>query len=1065
MNSKNLCENVRRAVQSKMSTAASSGVAKRTGEKHPYFRSSCGSIVIALFVVLAGALFPANAQDPVVWLRADGNLLDSSGSNNNAVAVDPVIFTAGHSGQAFLTEGGFIRVTDAPDLRPASTVTVQAWVKSFTTLSGETSRYILSKSRASGSASYAFYTASGGGLAFYVEKGSSLVVTPQATSAALWDNNWHQITGVYDGTNAILYLDGALVGATTTTNAGTLTYSTAQNNGDLLIGNYNPVIGGSTAFIGTIDDVKIFNTAMSAVDVLDTFNNASSPAGTNGLVAWYQGEGNAVDSWGNHNGTLPGSATVTYFAGKSGQGLLSPNGAVQIPDSNGVLDSPDLTVQAWVQSVAPGTFKYILCKAKEGQPTFGLYTASGGGAAFFINLNGANALSVSPQAPPNAVWDGAWHQLTGVYDGSIVHLYLDGVEEGTGTAASGPIAYSTNFLGGNLLIGNDEHFSFPYGGVVDDVKIYDQALTASEILATYNSASNLVSWWAAEGNANDTFGLNNGSLSGTVSYVAGREVGQAFRTTAGAVVIPDSSSLQVSNVTVEAVISGSAPGANRYVISKSCTSSSASYALYSGADGGLVFYVTLPGGVVSSAEAPADMIWDGNFHAVAGTYDGTAVRLYVDGTQVGNDASGSGPIQYGTSQSSGELLFGDFADSLTTSNNFNGIIDEVKVYDSGLSAAAVKADAFQPLIITAQPTNTLAVQGSQATMSVAVFGQTPLYFQWLFNGTNISGGTNSTLTLTNVQPANSGQYSVSVTTKSLGYTNSALGAGEAFQMSGGAVDVPNDPTLQPANLSVQCWVRSASQPGNTKYILSKSRGTGVSSYAFYTGSDGGLKFYICIGGSSFVVSQTISNNIIWDGQWHRVTGTFTDLGTVHIYLDGVEVGTGIDSFFGSIDYTPGAYSGDLWLGDFSALSTANHFSGDVDEVKIFDHELSASDVADTFTNSSSAAATNGLISWWAGDGNALDKWGSNNGRPLPLPGTILSQDATLTVISPAILSNPGIVSGHFQATVTGTPAINYTITRSSDLSNWTPVATNASPFIFTDPTPVNSNEFYRAVYQ
>jgi hypothetical protein len=109
--------------------------------------------------------------------------------------------------------------------------------------------------------------------------------------------------------------------------------------------------------------------------------------------------------------------------------------------------------------------------------------------------------------------------------------------------------------------------------------------------------------------------------------------------------------LEPSQVTVVAwVKAASSPGAYRYIIadggSSACEPSS--YALYTGASGGLQFYIGdgSPGGIVSPDAGTG--IWDGQWHAIAGTYDGSTVRLYVDGAEVGSGTSAIGSnIYYG----------------------------------------------------------------------------------------------------------------------------------------------------------------------------------------------------------------------------------------------------------------------------------------------------------------------------------------------------------------------------------------------------------------------------------
>ncbi|MGO8836785.1 MAG: FG-GAP-like repeat-containing protein [Limisphaerales bacterium] len=69
-----------------------------------------------------------------------------------------------------------------------------------------------------------------------------------------------------------------------------------------------------------------------------------------------------------------------------------------------------------------------------------------------------------------------------------------------------------------------------------------------------------------------------------------------------------------------------------------------------------------------------------------------------------------------------------------------------------------------PPVITSQPVNQTTVQGSNVVLSVIVEGTGPFSYQWSFNGKNIPGATNATLTLANLHPYQSGSYAVTITT-------------------------------------------------------------------------------------------------------------------------------------------------------------------------------------------------------------------------------------------------------------------------------------------------------------
>jgi alpha-tubulin suppressor-like RCC1 family protein len=90
------------------------------------------------------------------------------------------------------------------------------------------------------------------------------------------------------------------------------------------------------------------------------------------------------------------------------------------------------------------------------------------------------------------------------------------------------------------------------------------------------------------------------------------------------------------------------------------------------------------------------------------------------------------------------------------------------------SSNAVLAVSYTAPLISAQPTNVAVVQGATAMFSVEATGYFPIGFQWQFQGTNISGATNSVLELVNANPDQIGTYSVTVTNIYGSVTSSAV---------------------------------------------------------------------------------------------------------------------------------------------------------------------------------------------------------------------------------------------------------------------------------------------------
>ena len=85
--------------------------------------------------------------------------------------------------------------------------------------------------------------------------------------------------------------------------------------------------------------------------------------------------------------------------------------------------------------------------------------------------------------------DGRWHQVVGVYDGLWMYLYVDGVLD-ISSQASGEIATNT----WSVLIGANEEITAQgepdrsFNGLIDDLRIYDYALTEGEIKKLYDES-------------------------------------------------------------------------------------------------------------------------------------------------------------------------------------------------------------------------------------------------------------------------------------------------------------------------------------------------------------------------------------------------------------------------------------------------------------------------------------------------------------------------------------------------------------------------------------------------
>lgn len=284
--------------------------------------------------------------------------------------------------------------------------------------------------------------------------------------------NWYHIVMVYDGTNMIGYFNGA---TTLNTAVAINTLASSVYIGESAIGGRN--------FNGRVDDVRIYDRVLSSLDVAELFALGPAPvaSASETLAYWKFDEGagtTAVDSSGHgHVATFFG--TPLWATGKRGMalsfdsvganfvrsGVLAPSGA-----------SPR-TISAWIYlnsfaSIADGSYQVPLS-----------YGSNVAGSLFEILIDNAaqtvnyHTLGLFPSM--GLITTGAWHHVVMVYDGTNRIGYLDNVQ--TLNSAFAINTTASNIYIGSTINGNSRNFN----GKIDDVRIYDHALSQREVNSVY----------------------------------------------------------------------------------------------------------------------------------------------------------------------------------------------------------------------------------------------------------------------------------------------------------------------------------------------------------------------------------------------------------------------------------------------------------------------------------------------------------------------------------------------------------------------------------------------------
>ena len=520
----------------------------------------------------------------VSWWRGEGTATDAAGTNNGAP--EGAAFVAGEVGQAF-SFNGTTQCVSIPYSGALITTnySVEAWVKPLTQVSDPINQDLII-GQAYGWQLVARTGTSGVAVAFAF--GTSLYTFYDVVSTSeIPIGQFSHLVGTWDGATLRLYINGAL-------NAQNVPGTTPV---DLRYGFYiggfdvkSGLPGFGQFFNGLIDEASYYNRALSASEIAALYNadgagkcvtsNTCVPA-PSGLVSWWRGEGNALDSADSNNGTVQGG--TTFAPGEVGQAFsFNPsNGTVIVPDAPSLRLTNELTIETWINNSGTDSDRAIVSKigGVGGDNGYQMYMRGDKLMAQFNSLGLPWPAFVIES--PVSLATGVWYHVAWTYDQSAMKLYVNGLPVATNVVGAHPIAATSSTL---RLSGDDNNHVY-FDGLIDEASLYNRALSASEIAGIYNAGSagkcvtpnncvpapaGLVSWWQGEGNALDSADSNNGTVQGGASFAPGM-VGQAFSfdSSDGTVIVPDSPSLRLTNeLTIETWINNSGTNSDRAIVSK-----------------------------------------------------------------------------------------------------------------------------------------------------------------------------------------------------------------------------------------------------------------------------------------------------------------------------------------------------------------------------------------------------------------------------------------------------------------------------------------------------------------
>ena len=713
------------------------------------------------------------------------------------------------------------------------------------------------------------------------------------TAAATLTNGWHHVAVTYSGgdrtvlSNFTGYLDGVSFSFSAAGGYSVLTQTSS-------IGSTNGAGGSLNFFEGAIDDVRVYNRALSASEVANLYRGSS-------------------------------------------YAQVSPS-----PLSTGLdtFTNTGLTVGSWVK-YASSTGNQILLRKADTATSSNAYQLSSNGTNFQFLLGTTTSLTITGTT---AVKPNVWYYVAGVADGTNMRLYVNGRQEASATQSGttiNTISPTTNNWGNSLFLGMDDSPTNFLVGHLDDPRVYARALSANEVYQLYTHGkrnltvakpktdpvtlqSGLVGWWTFDGK-DTTGGSTRVFLDRSVSAViatsttvtlASGKIAQGISlngTNAQAVSNPSSVfNLSSSSFTTSARIKTTQTAFSTVFTIRTLSGSSNIsdlVAINATANKASVYYWE-PTDATSPNFAGTITINNGQWHMLTVTYvNGGLLQLYVDGRPDGS-ATPSG----NTSNINAKYL--TIGSNVGSIQFFNGSIDDLRVYNRALSANEIKQ---------------LYTQGTRA-VTVAKPKPTPVNFytslvgHWTFDGKDCGltycvdkSGQTRTATLTS------------------GAAPGVAKLGQGLKLDGVSNYVATGSfTVDSQTFSLSFWFYNNNNASGARYI---TKHTGWTDNLVYFGIYG-------LGGGSIrtdLYTDGTSPNGRWDtsewavNKWQLYTLTYdatTNIGT--LYRDGISIGTN------SYPTDPTDVSSPLRIG--TDFDLGQYFNGRFDDVRLYSRVLSAGEV-------------------------------------------------------------------------------------------------------------------------
>ena len=625
----------------------------------------------------------------------------------------------------------------------------------------------------------------------------------------------------------------------------------------------------------------------------------SRPPTNLGLVGyWPMNEGvgaKAGDFSGNGNtGTITGASWVD---GKKGKALSfdGVSGYISLPQSSTISPSSQVTVALWMNLQKVPVEAYELLSKSSGYVGYAYVTGATNATLNFGKYTGGVFHHLCEYTSCPALSYNSWHHVVYVYQSGFTGIYIDGILSASTTSMTGSIDVNSN-----PIMFNSRQL---HKGSFDDVRIYNRALSATEVSKLYQSGAvkqktvsnlGLVGYWPMnEGRgtkAGDSSGQGNtGTITGA-TWINGKRGGAlSFNGSSNWVNISNSTTLNQANFTAFAWFKTTSSSDQKII------SNNISYHQLQTLNGHLRI-------CVNGCTEGSTIVNDNKWHLAVVVGDATSIRAYLDGNSTAEITQSVSSNDMTGTFSIGKVGNGD------SSYPFNGLIDDVRIYNRALTAAEIQ---------------NLYKQGS-ATIGTSYENRLTngLVGFWTMNGKDYNSASTTAEVLDKSGNNNNGDNSGA--TPAIGKLGQAL----SFNGLNSYVYMPNNTANN--NMTFSGWIKPSVANG---YIATEGIPNSGIRYQLYFSSQ--KLAWGCYQGPWVTV---MSDNAISTGVWTHFVAVIdsTISNGMALYINGIKQAN-TDTITACSPY------GGLYLGAY-IWPISDYYKGLLDEVRIYNRALSADEI-------------------------------------------------------------------------------------------------------------------------